>query len=174
MESVETYVIIPHHKFKALEERCKKMLVEPPPPDHKSPAEESEEGEANDADGVRPSTEEEEEEEEREAKAHRPTSPERARHRPRSSKKKKKDLKKTFQSTAFKKLLAVLKARDGKGTVTSLDNLDELVNSAVTQSKRELPHEGQFFDFIFSRGLGHFVRNRWKIQEHYKGLMWQV
>ena len=152
MESVETFVILPLHKFKALEERGKRDGVELRPSGNKSPAvvEENDETPATTTTTTTTAAAEE------------------------GGVPAKKDLKDTYRATLFRKLLKYIKERDSDATVTSFENLDALIRSALNTSKKTLPNEAAFFDFLFENNLAFYVRNRSKIDRYYKGDMWRV
>ena len=75
----------------------------------------------------------------------------------------------------IKKILQHIEKTTGSEKVTSLENLVELIKSALSNTKKKLPNEELFFTFLFDNGMAHFVKNRSKIDLYYKdGLWYQV
>lgn len=85
-----------------------------------------------------------------------------------TEKAKKKELKNTFRATQIKKLLSLIEKKSNSKEVSTLENLDSLIKSALGTGQKILPNEKQFFTFLFENNLGHFVRNRKKINLYYK------
>ena len=81
---------------------------------------------------------------------------------------KKKDHKAKYQKVQMKKLLQHLERLDGSQAITSLDNIDQLIESALGSSKKMITGEEIFFPFVFENNLSHFVKNRSKIALYYK------
>ena len=80
---------------------------------------------------------------------------------------KKKDVKLKYRKVQIKKLLHHIERLEGGEGVTSLENIDDLIQSALGTSKKILPNEVKFFTFLFDNNLAHFVKNRWKIGLYY-------
>ena len=77
----------------------------------------------------------------------------------------------TFSSSKCIKFIHTLKQIEkttNSKDITALENLDSLIKSALGSSKKVLSNEKQFFTFLFENNLGHFVRNRNKINLYYK------
>lgn len=55
-----------------------------------------------------------------------------------------------------------------KGAFDHVDNLEELVKNAVSNSKKVVRNEKQFYEFLFKHSLGGFVRNRYQIEKYFK------
>ena len=86
-----------------------------------------------------------------------------------------KDVTKDYRRVQIKKLLQRVQKSHGSGEIVSLPNLDDLIHAAVTNKKKKLSNEELFFTFLFENGMGHFVKNRSKIDLYYKdGLWYQV
>ena len=66
----------------------------------------------------------------------------------------------------IKKILACIKnAHGGEGLTLELPNIDELINHALSQSKKSLPNMEQFYKFLYHNGLSHLIRNRHQISK---------
>ena len=76
------------------------------------------------------------------------------------------DLKTKYRTSHIKKLLDQMA---GSKDITQLENLDELIRCALTGSRKTLANEEKFFQFLFENNLGHFVKNRSKINLYYQG-----
>ena len=140
-EAVETFAILPIGKFMSMEKRLKQTEVadeEQPSPKVSDPSEVEEVVEEVPA----------------------PPPP------PRASVKKK-DVKVKYRSTQIKKLLQHIEKKDGAQKISSLENLDDLIKCALGNSKKTLPNEKEFFNFLFENNLAHFVKNRSKISQYY-------
>ena len=125
-EGVETFVILPFPRYKALDQKSKKVdpPAEPEPPpikqiDHQ-------------------------------------------------------DVRLTYRSTQMKKLLHHIKAVHGGSTIAEISNLDDLIKNALTQSKKKLPNEEEFYKFLFEHGMGDFVKNCSKIDLYYPDVWYRV
>ena len=82
---------------------------------------------------------------------------------------------KTYQSTQIQKILTNIRKTEGSEELTSLPHLDDLIKVAISNTRKKLPNEEAFFTFLFENGMGHFVKNRSKIDLYYKdGLWYQV
>ena len=81
---------------------------------------------------------------------------------------KKKELKNTYRATQIKKVLKQIEKTSDSKDICQLENLDSLIKSALGSSKKVLSNEKKFFTFLFENNLGHFVRNRNKINLYYK------
>ena len=51
--------------------------------------------------------------------------------------------------------------------ILGMDNIDMLIKAALNQSRKKLLNEEEFFNFLFSNGLGHLVKNRFKIDLYF-------
>ena len=83
-----------------------------------------------------------------------------------------KDVTKDFRRVQIKKLLHHIQKTHGSGEIVSLSNLDDLIQAALTNKRKKLPNEEVFFTFLFENGMGHFVKNRSKIDLYYKDGPW--
>lgn len=81
---------------------------------------------------------------------------------------KKKELKNKYRKVQIKKLLQHLERLDGGQNITSLDNIDQLIDTALGTTRKMVPNEELFFSFLFDNNLAHFVKNRSKIGLYYK------
>ena len=149
MEPVETFVFLPYSKYKAMDNRAKKSE-----PNEIIPLEEMENPSVNNHNHAEsPSTSKVEEPQRQLGK----------------------DVTKSYRMVQIKKLLQHIEKTTGSEKVTSLENLDELIKSALSNTKKKLPNEELFFTFLFDNGMAHFVKNRSKIDLYYKdGLWYQV
>ena len=68
----------------------------------------------------------------------------------------------------MKKLLRHIEGVEGAQEILTLPNLEDLIRSALTTSRKSLPNEQKFFTFLFSNSLGSYVKNRSKINDYYK------
>ena len=158
-EPVETFVFLPFSKYKALDNRAKMAteksggVKEPSPPSPSSPIP-----------SANPSSDQEE------------LTSKTANNLSVSQKGAEnylgKDLTKNYRSVQLKKLLHHIKKAYNAENIASLTNLDDLINAALTNKRKKLPNEEVFFTFLFENGLGHFVKNRSKIDLYYKGDPW--
>ena len=148
-ETVETFAIIPFGKYRAMEQRLQKAEM----PEEELPSSATKPAEV-------PKPEEEEQ----------PPSPV----PPQPIKNDgKKDTKTKYRTTQIKKLLQLIEKMDGSQRITSLENLDDLIKSAIGNSKKNLKNEQEFFNFLFANNLAHFVKNRSKINQYYdKAYSW--
>ena len=137
-EGVETFVILPFPRYKALDQKSKK--VEPP-------AEPEPEPEASTSPEVEP---------------------------PPIKQVDHQDVRLTYRSTQMKKLLHHIKAVHGGSTIAEISNLDDLIKNALTQSKKKLPNEEEFYKFLFEHGMGTYVKNRSKIDLYYPDVWYRV
>ena len=151
-EPVETFVFLPYSKYKALDNRAKKVKSDEsslPVSDEPQPNE--------DAAGVSINTSANSEPGE-EAKTQLG-----------------KDVTKSYHGVQINRLIRHIEKTKGSTDVTSLTNLKELIKAALTNTRKKLPNEEMFFTFLFDNGMGHFVKNRSKIDLYYKdGLWYQV
>ena len=141
-EGVETFVILPFPRYKALDQKSKK--VDPPA---KEEPKRDPEPEASTSPEVEPP----------------PTKP--VDHQ---------DVRLIYRSNQMKKILHHIKAVHGGSTITELSNLDDLIKNALTQSKKKLPNEEDFYKFLFEHGMGNFVKNRSKIDLYYPDVWYRV
>ena len=76
------------------------------------------------------------------------------------------DLAPQYRKNQIKKILACIKnAHGGEGLTLELPNIDELINHALSQSKKSLPNMEQFYKFLYQNGLAHLIRNRHQISK---------
>ena len=83
-----------------------------------------------------------------------------------------KDVTKSYRGVQINKLIHHIEKTKGSADVTSLTNLEELIKAALTNTRKKLPNEDMFFTFLFDNGMGHFVKNRSKIDLYYKDGPW--
>ena len=57
---------------------------------------------------------------------------------------------------------------DDSQHITSLENIDQLIDTALGSNKKVVPNEEMFFTYLFDNNLAHFVKNRSKIARYYK------
>ena len=81
---------------------------------------------------------------------------------------KKNELKNKYRKVQIKKLLQHLERLDSGHNITSLDNIDQLIDTALGTTRKMVPNEELFFSFLFDNNLAHFVKNRSKIGLYYK------
>ena len=142
--TIQTYAIVPYAKWKTMAQRLQRAEsevnseVQGPPPVQEAPSEPSQE----DMEPPPPPPIVEEG-------------------------KKKNNVKLKYQKSQIKKLLQHIERLEGGQGVTSLENIDELIKSALGSSRKILPNESTFFSFLFDNNLAHFVKNRWKIRLYY-------
>ena len=79
---------------------------------------------------------------------------------------------KTYQSTQIQKIRTNIRKTEGSEELTSLPHLDDLIKAAISNTRKKLPNEEVFFTFLFENGMGHFVKNRSKIDLYYKDGPW--
>ena len=75
----------------------------------------------------------------------------------------KKDLTSHYRSSHIKKMIKHIEKLKGSDSILELENLDALIRTALNQSLKKVPREEEFFNFLFSNGLGQYVKNRSKI-----------
>ena len=76
------------------------------------------------------------------------------------------DLAPQYRKNQIKKILACIKnAHGGEGLTLELPNIDELINHALSQSKKSLPNMEKFYKFLYQNGLAHLIRNRHQISK---------
>ena len=143
-EKVEPYVILPFPTYRAMDQKLKRAEL----PEKELPTEHTE-----------PSQEEEEREKEKT-----PTPPLTSTSAPPATNK---DLTTKYRANQIKKLLQHIKKNDSTQDITSLDNLEALIKSALTNSRKILPNEKKFYAFLFDNNLAHFCKNRSKINLYY-------
>ena len=81
----------------------------------------------------------------------------------------KKDMTKMYQASHMKKFLQRIRNTTESKELLDLVNIEELIKSAVNNSRKTLPNEEKFFKFLFTHGLGHLVKNRNKIDLYFEG-----
>ena len=135
---METFAIVPYPKYRSMEQRIKKVETSELPPPNEPPPEQMDD---------QPSPQSS------------PLPPESG---------KKRDKVKTYRTVQVRKLLQYIKRMDNSQDITTLENLDELIKSALGGSRRILENEEKFFNFLFENNLAHFVKNRSKINIYYK------
>ena len=86
------------------------------------------------------------------------------------------DLKNTFRTAQMKKLFHLIQNNNPSQDITTLDNLDELIKSALGNDRKKLVNEEKFYRFLFEHGLSHFVKNKRAIDLYYdhKDSWWEV
>ena len=137
-KGVEPYVILPYARYKALDQKVKKMKAQvETPPVRETP------------------------------KVHQPP-PTATASEPASKEEVGKDITLKYQTTQMKKLLRHIERTDGSKEILALPNLDALIRAALTTSCRTLPNEKEFFNILFENSLGPYVKNRSKINEYYQ------
>ena len=149
-EPVETFVFLPYAKYKALDTRAKRVEQDPAPsiPEGHPSNEEETSASSNPSITMPPP-----------AEVKNPLG---------------KDLTKHYRGVQIKKILRLIEKTKGSTEINSLANLEELIKSAVTNTKKKLPNEEVFFTFLFDNGLGHYVKNRSKIGLYYKNEPWYL
>ena len=75
---------------------------------------------------------------------------------------------KTYIKNQIKEILNHLKRVSGSESILQLDNLDDLIHNALSQSRKVLANQEQFYRFMFDSGLSSLVRNRHAISKWYK------
>ena len=75
---------------------------------------------------------------------------------------------KAYRKNQIKKILNHLKRVSGSESILQLDNLDDLIHNALSQSRKVLANQEQFYRFMFDSGLSSLVRNRHAISKWYK------
>ena len=83
-----------------------------------------------------------------------------------------KNVTKNYRVVQIRKLLHQIEKTKGSVEVTSFPNLEDLLHAALTNTRKKLPNEEVFFTFLFDNGMGHFVKNRSKIDLYYKHGPW--
>ena len=137
-EGVEPYVILPYARYKALDQKAKKMEAQvETPPVSETP------------------------------EVHQPP-PAASASEPASKEDIGKDVTLKYQTTQMKKLLRHIERAEGSKEILDLPNLDALIRAALTTSRKSLPNEKAFFTFLFENSLGPYVKNRSKINEYYQ------
>ena len=81
-----------------------------------------------------------------------------------------KDLTKGYQAAYLKKVLRQLANTPDSKEILELENINDLIRSALNNSKRVLPNEERFFRFIFQSGLSKICKNRYKINLYFDNL----
>ena len=153
-EAVELCVILPYAEYRSIDQRAKKADstdVRAVPSEKSSPQSPEESGSDSEPKVESVSTQE--------AMETSPLPLERG---------KKKELKNTYRGAQIKKVLKQIEKTSNSKDISELENLDSLIKSALGSSKKVLSNEKQFFTFLFENNLGHFVRNRNKINLYYK------
>ena len=156
-EPLQTFILLPLSKFKHQEERVKKAdailtshdsplpqasPAPPTPPPAASPQEEPE-----------PPVSEEE-------APPAPAEPSRTPSRTNQSQ--------AFREKQIKKVLSHIAKVYGSDSILQLDNIDALIANALSQSKKSLANQEEFYNFLFSNNLASLVRNRHAIARYYK------
>ena len=152
-EPVELCVILPYAEYRSIEQRAQKLdssNVRPTTPESSSPPTIEESG-SDSEQIVQPG------QEPMEALSAIPP-----------MKGKKKELKNTYRTNQIKNLLKKIEHTNNSKDITELENLDSLIKLALGSGKKKIANEKQFFTFLFENNLGHFVRNRNKINLYYK------
>ena len=153
----ETFVVVPHEKFNAMEEQLRQQhpprpKTPTPPP---TPSDESNEDEKKEE--VPPL-------QTKEPSAPVPEEiPERGTTLSEGTKEMVKN--KSLHKRAFHKFLQAV-STVGKSK-PDFENLEGLIRGALSQSKRLLPNEESFYIYLLEHGLMHLVKNRSKISRYY-------
>ena len=140
-QHVDLYAILPFAKFKAMDQKVKKTESMPEPASTLHPP-----------DNPSPKSEPE------------PLTPQEG--TTLQNEAPKVELKTKYRGSQLKKLIDRMGGSKG---ILRLDNLDELITSALSTTRKTLPNEEAFFQFLFENNLGHFVKNRNKINLYYQG-----
>ena len=151
-ENLETFILLPLTKYKNLEDRSKRIAedkINATPSLPASPLPPSSEHQEH--------SESAEKEEEENLSKHKE-----------KSIKLGKNLVTSYRKNQIKKILNLLKDVDGSEDIFRLNNLDALITNALSQSKKPLANEKEFYEFLFHNGLAHLCRNRSQIAKHYK------
>ena len=61
-----------------------------------------------------------------------------------------------------------LKTRPEAESILQFENLDDLIKNSLSQSRKVLPNQEEFYRFMFDSGLSSLVRNRLAISKWYK------
>ena len=145
-EPVETFVFLPYSKYKALDNKLKKGESSLPVLDEPQPNEESTSVSINTSTTSEPGEG--------------------------TKRQLGKDVTKSYRGVQINKLIHYIEKTKGSADVTCLANLEELSKAALTNTRKKLPNEEIFFTFLFDNGMGHFVKNRSKIDLYYKDGPW--
>lgn len=78
-----------------------------------------------------------------------------------------KDLTKPYTAAHILKQVEFLRSLHNDA-IDRFGNLESLVKSAMSNSRKELPNEAEFYDFLIQNNLASFVRNRNKIAKYFK------
>ena len=146
-ESVECFAFVPIQKFKAMEQKIKKAeMAQAEPPPHEPHEPPEPPASATLKEEVHSVA---------------PSQP---------------DLKNTFRTAQMKKLFHLIQNNNPSQDITTLDNLDELIKSALGNGRKKLVNEEKFYRFLFEYGLSHFVKNTRAIDLYYdhKDSWWEV
>ena len=150
-EPVETFVFLPYSKYKALDNRSKKVEE----PNETTNAHKEFPMEV--APMSPPTVSETSKDQEKKEEVKHPLG---------------KNVTQSYRNVQIKKLLHQIEKAQGSVEVTSLPNLDDLIKAALSSSRKKVLNEEVFFTFLFDNGLGHFVKNRSKIDLYYKHGPW--
>ena len=73
-----------------------------------------------------------------------------------------------YRKNQIKKILHNLKTRPEAESILQFENLDDLIKNSLSQSRKVLPNQEEFYRFMFDSGLSSLVRNRLAISKWYK------
>ena len=73
-----------------------------------------------------------------------------------------------FREKQIKKVLSHIAKVYGSDSILQLDNIDALIGNALSQSKKSLANQEEFYNFLFSNNLASLVRNQHAIARYYK------
>ena len=79
---------------------------------------------------------------------------------------------KAFMTNRLKKFLDLMKQVSGSAEVLELDNLEALIKHALSQSKKSLTNQDDFYEFLCENNLAHLVRNRHVIAKFFNKSAW--
>ena len=79
-----------------------------------------------------------------------------------------------LRANQIRKLLSLIKKVIGSDEILQLENLEDLIKNALSQSKKKLANQQEFYDFLFQNNLAHYVRNRHAIAQFYNKTPWYL
>ena len=80
----------------------------------------------------------------------------------------------TLRANQIRKLLGLIKKVIGSDEILQVENLEDLIKNALSQSKKKLANQQEFYDFLFQNNLAHYVRNRHAIAQFYNKTPWYL
>ena len=174
-EALETFILLSLPRYKSMEQRMKRAEEMAPKP---VTAANNPEPSSPPSEDIPPpikvakSKESKEEEEETPILRGKPHNPPRLVH-DREQNKAGKALVKTYRKNQIRKLLHLL-SNNGSDKIVQLPNLEELINSALSQTRKPLANEEVFYDYLKKHNLSHFVTNRHRIARWYKNPWYSI